>query len=150
MKMTELTEIERQIAEQACRDLAIGYAEVVDSQDYDRLREIFSEDAVFGRPMNPQEVIRGVANIIASFTSRPRTRITQHFISNVRVRLETPDSAVGSCLVLLYTADASEPETPEGRKAASKQLMGIYRDRYIRTKQGWRFAERRGTVSLHT
>jgi ketosteroid isomerase-like protein len=148
--MSELSDVERLIAEEACRDLAIEYAEIVDSQDYERLREIFSEDATFGRPANPNDVIRGVANIIASFNARPRTRVSRHFISNLRVRLETRDSAVGSCLVLLYIADASEPETPEGRQAASKQLIGVYRDRYIRTKQGWRFAERRGTTVLHT
>jgi SnoaL-like domain len=148
--MSELSDLERLTAEKACRDLSIEYAEIVDSQDYERLREIFSEDSAFGRPANPNDVIRGVANIIASFNARPRTRVSRHFISNVRVRLETPDSAVGSCLVLLYIADASEPETLEGRQAESKQLIGVYRDRYIRTKQGWRFAERRGTTVLHT
>lgn len=148
--MAELNDLERLAAEHACRDLAIEYAEIVDNQDYERLREIFSEDAGLGRPTNPNDVIRGVENIVASFLARPRTRITRHFISNIRVRLETPNTAVGSCLVLLFVADASEPEIPEGRQAASKQLIGVYRDRYIRTRQGWRFAERRGTTVLHT
>jgi hypothetical protein len=52
--------------------------------------------------------------------------------------------------VLLFTTDAAEPETPEGRKASPKQLMGTYHDRYVRTRNGWRFAERRGGISLHT
>ena len=84
------------------------------------------------------------------FQSRPRNRLTHHLISNFRVRMETMDTAVGTCRVLLFTSDVSEPETPEGRKAASKQLMGTYRDRYVRTKDGWRFAERLGGVTFHT
>ena len=145
-----LTETEARNAELACHALAIEYAEIVDAQDYARLPEIFAEDAAFIRPANPQEAIRGVDNIIASFVARPRNRLTHHIMSNVRVRLETPDTAVGTCRVLLYTSDVSEPQTPEGRKVATKQLMGTYHDRYVRTKDGWRFAERRGGISFHT
>jgi hypothetical protein len=145
-----LTETEIRNAEQACHALAIEYSEIVDAQDYARLREIFAEDAAFTRTANPQEIIRGVDNIIASFTSRPRDRLTYHVNSNIRVRLETPDTAAGTCRVLLFTSDTSEPQTPEGRKVSPKQLMGTYHDRYVRSKDGWRFAERRGGISFHT
>ncbi|MGA3295346.1 MAG: nuclear transport factor 2 family protein [Candidatus Acidiferrales bacterium] len=148
--MAQLTEAEIRNAEQACAALAIEYAEIVDSEEYARFREIFAEDAAFTLPMNPQDTIRGVDNIIATFTSRPRTRLTQHIISNIRVRIETPETAAGTCRVLLFTADAAEPETAEGRKASPKQLLGTYYDRYVRTTDGWRFAERRGTITLHT
>ena len=148
--MTELTQSEILQAEHACHALSVEYAEIVDTQDYERLREIFAEDAALGRPFNPQDTIRGIENIIASFTSRPRNRLTHHIVSNIRVRVESPDTASGTCRVLLYTSDTSEPETPEGRKASLKQMMGTYRDRFVRTKNGWRFAERRGGISFHT
>jgi len=149
--MTEhLSETETRNAELACLALAVEYAEIVDSQDYGRLPEIFAEDASFGRPFNPQETIHGIKNILATFTSRPRNRLTHHLISNFRLRMETPDLAVGTCRVLLFTSDSSEPETPEGRQVLGKQLMGTYRDRYVRTKNGWRIAERRGGISFHT
>ncbi len=148
--MSELSETERRNAEQACQALAIEYAEIVDTQDYARLREVFSEDALFVRPTSPNEPIRGIDNIIASFTSRPRNRVSQHFVCNVRVTVESADAAAGSCRILLYIADASDPETPEGRHAAAKQLMGVYRDRFVRTKNGWRIAERRGNTLMHT
>ena len=148
--MTDFSETEKRNAELACSALAIDYGEIIDSQDYARLRNIFAEDAVFVRPSNPQDVVRGVENIVAVLAYRPRHLVTQHLVCNVRVRVETPDVAVGSCRILLYMAEASEPETPEGRKASSKQLVVVYEDRYVRSKNGWRFAERRGRVLLHT
>jgi 3-phenylpropionate/cinnamic acid dioxygenase small subunit len=144
------TETEIRNAEQACGALAIEYAEIVDTKEYARLREIFADDAAFTLPMNPQNTIRGVDNIIAMFNSRPRNRLTQHMISNIRVRVETPDSACGTCRVVLFTSDEAEPETPEGRQASPKQMLGTYYDRYTRTQLGWRFAERRGTITFHT
>lgn len=145
-----VSETENRNAQQACEALCNEYAEIVDAQDYERLREVFTEDATLVRRGTAQEAVRGLDNIIASFTSRPRNRLTYHIMSNIRVRVETPEAAAGTCRVLLFTSDASEPQTPEGRKVAPKQLMGTYHDRYIRMKDGWRFAERRGGISFHT
>lgn len=150
--MAQLTETETRNAEQACAALAIEYAEIVDTKDYNRLREIFAEDAAFTLPVGSQEPIRGVENIIVMFNARlgGGSRLTQHMMSNVRVRIETPETATGTCRVVLYTSDAAEPVTAEGRQAAPKQMLGTYYDRYVRTQAGWRFAERRGTVTFHT
>jgi ketosteroid isomerase-like protein len=148
--MAAMSETEIRNAEQACHALAIEYAEIVDTQEYERLHEIFAEDAIFARPTNVPEEIRGVENIVAMFTARPRNRLTHHVTTNIRVRVESPDTASGTSRVLLYTSDVSETETLEGRKTSGKQLMGTYRDRYVRTKNGWRFAERRGGISFHT
>jgi len=148
--MPEMSETEIRSAELACHALCVDYADIVDSQDYPRLRQIFAEDAIFARPTAPQDPIRGAENIVASFEARPRNRVTQHFVTNIRVRVESPTTASGSCRILLYMSDASEPETPEGRKAAPKQLIGMYLDRFVRTKDAWRFAERRGKTLFHT
>lgn len=145
-----LSETEIRNAQQACEALAIEYAEIVDAQDYERLREIFAQDATFGRSATPDETLHGVGNIVASFTSRPRNRLTHHVMSNIRVCMETPKTASGTCRVLLFTSDTSEPQTGEGRKVAPKQLMGTYHDRYVCTDDGWRIAERRGGISFHT
>jgi ketosteroid isomerase-like protein len=148
--MTEFSQAEMRNVEQACYALAIEFAEIIDGQDYARLVEIFAEDATFVRPMAPKEPIHGADNIVAMFQSRPRNRLTQHLISNFRVRMETMDTAVGTCRVLFFSSDVSEPETAEGRKAASRQSIGTYHDRYVRTKNGWRIAERIGTMIFYT
>jgi SnoaL-like domain len=64
--------------------------------------------------------------------------------------METMDTAVGTCRVLFFSSDESEPETQEGRKAASKQSIGVYHDRYVRTKNGWRIAERVASMVFYT
>ncbi len=148
--MPDLTETEVLSVESACHALCLDYCEVVDAQDYSRLREIFAQDAVFARPTAPQNPLCGVENIVASFEARPRARVTQHFVTNIRVRIESPTAATGSCRILLYMSDVAEPETTEGRQAVPKQLIGVYQDRYVRTKDGWRIAERRGKTLFHT
>ena len=47
-----LSETEIRNAQRACEALAIEYAEIVDAQDYERLREIFVEDAILIRSVN--------------------------------------------------------------------------------------------------
>jgi ketosteroid isomerase-like protein len=148
--MTEFSQAEMRNVEQSCYALAVEYAEIIDGQEYARLVEIFAEDAAFVRPTAPKEPIHGADNIVAMFQARPRNRLTQHLISNFRVRMETMDTAVGTCRVLFFSSDVSEPETAEGRKAASKQSIGTYHDRYVRTKNGWRIAERIGTMTFYT
>lgn len=147
---TELGETERRNIEQACAALSVDYCEFVDAKDFERLRGVFAEDAVFVSPAAPHSEIRGADAIIASLSSIPRALMTQHFAFNIRIHVESVDTATGSCRILIYMADANEPESPEGRKAAPKQLIGIYRDRYVRTAFGWRIADRRGKTLLHT
>jgi hypothetical protein len=150
-QIPDMTETDILAAESACRALCVDYCDIVDAQDYPRLlREVFAQDAIFARPTAPQDPLRGVENIVASFESRPRTRVTQHFVANIRIHVESPTAASGSCRILLYMGDSAEPETAEGRQAAPKQLIGMYVDRYVRTNAGWRIAERRGRTLFHT
>ena len=115
--MTELNKSEMRNVESPCNALAVDHAEIVDIQDCARLREISADDTIFGRPTNPQDPLRGVDNIIASFESRSRHRLTQHFVTNIRVRVESPISASSSCRIL---AD-----------------HGYLSDRYVRRENGW-------------
>ncbi len=148
--MSDLAESEILAAESACHSLCVDYCDIVDTQEYSRLREIFAPDAIFARPTAPQDPLRGVESIVASFEARPRNRVTHHIVTNIRVRVESPTAASGSCRMLLYMSDASGPETAEGRQAAPKQLIGMYVDRFVRTAAGWRIAERRGRTLFHT
>jgi ketosteroid isomerase-like protein len=137
--------------ERACEKLVVAFAACVDAQEFERLRELFAPDAAFARPTDPQAVIRGVDNIVNAYLSRPRTRITQHLCSNVQIRVHSPERASGTCRVLLFMADANDPDVPgKGRKAAASQLVGLFDDEFVLTPQGWRFAERRGRLLMHT
>jgi len=147
---TEISESERRNIEQACAALCVDYCEFVDAKRFEQLRCVFAEDAVFVSPAAPNNEIRGADAIVAALGGIPASLITQHLAFNIRIHAESADTANGSCRILVYMADANEPESPEGRKAAPKQLIGLYRDRYARTASGWRIADRRGTTLLHT
>jgi hypothetical protein len=137
--------------ERACEKLVLAFAACVDAQEFERLRELFAPEASFARPTDPDTLIRGVDNIVGAYLSRPRTRITQHLCSNVQITVHSAERASGTCRVLLFMADANDPETPgKGRKAAASQLVGGFKDEFVRTPQGWRFAERRGHLLMHT
>jgi ketosteroid isomerase-like protein len=146
----ELSETERRNIETACAALCVDYCEIVDAKDYQRMREVFADDAHYYSPNAPDDLIRGAEAIIAYLSHIPATLVTQHLACNIRVHAASADSASGSCKIVLFTADGNMPETPEGRKAAEKQRIGIYYDRYVRTPGGWRIAERRGKGLLHT
>ena len=135
---------------EACRNLIADYVQCIDAQDDERLRERFVPDARFARPTDPDTVIRGVDAIIAAFAARPRTRPTQHLMAQTRITLEGPDAATGLSSLALYTADAAEPSVPGKARMGSGPLLGLYSDRFARTAEGWRFAERLGRVTLHT
>ena len=137
--------------EGACQRLVIEFAEAVDAQDYERLREVFAPDATFARPTDPEAIIRGIDSIIAAYAGRPPNRLTQHLCTNIHITADSNDSARGTCRVLLFLADASDPDAPgKGRKAALGQLLGVFTDRFHRTEHGWRITERRGRLLMHT
>ena len=125
--------------ELACRTLVHDFAQSVDDQQYERLRDLFTADAVFARPADPDTLLRGIDSIVAAFAARPKNRLTFHLLTNVSIKAEAADSASGVCRILLFSGDAADGEVPgKGRKAASSQLIGFYTDRYVRTPGGWR------------
>jgi len=137
--------------EYACRLLVEEFTAAIDQQQYERLRAVFTEDAVYARPIAPDTLLQGLAAILAAFATRPASRITCHLVTNVSIRFDSADSARGRCGIVLYSSDSGMPESAgKGRKAHGTQLIGEYADRFVRTANGWRIAERRGRVLLHT
>ena len=137
------------IVELACQRLIVEFAAAVDSQQYERLRSLFTANARFARPTDPDTVIEGIDNIVAAFKSRPTTRVTQHFCTNMSITSESADRARGRCSILLFSADVAAAESPgKGRKVGA-QLAGTYDDVYVLTAEGWRIAERCGRVTFH-
>ena len=134
---------------QACHDLVVDCALVIDESRYDDLARIFSADGVFARPTVPDEPIVGCDAIIGAFKKRPVNRIGQHLVMNIRVTLTGQDTAEGTSSIMLYMTDAEAPfENGKGRRATGP-LLGVYKDRYVRTADGWRIADRRGRVTMY-
>ena len=133
--------------EQACARLVNRFAVYNDSGEFDRLAALFIEEGRYARPSAPDTFIEGREAILASFTARPGNKLTRHVISNVIIDVEDERHASGLSYIVLYTAALDNP-AKLGLKANPVQLVGEFYDRFVLTADGWRFSERRGTVTL--
>ena len=120
--------------------LIIEFGLLNDAADWAGVAATFTEWGRFVRPAGGDPIV-GREAILASFASRP-PRKSCHLITNIVVDLASPDEASARCSMLLYTAPAGADT------ATSPALIGGFRDRLVRTAEGWRFAERVGFLDL--
>jgi ketosteroid isomerase-like protein len=127
-----MTADERRAAEADCARLIALYANLNDAARWDEVAALYAEDGVMVRPTAPDAPVSGRAAILAAFQARP-PRVTRHVCSNVVIEVESADSARGESAMLLFTGGPAP-------------LVGSFHDRFVRTAEGWRFAERRGSL----
>jgi hypothetical protein len=113
------------------QDLVNRYLFIIDDAAWDRLGEIFVEDAVVDyRDVDPNEPrLEGIDQIRTYFES-----------------LDPPVAHHSTNLMCEVGANEDERLLRSKMIAAlrsGKLLFGEYRDRAVRTPDGWRFAERR-------
>ena len=129
-----MTEAERRAAEYDCARLIANYANLNDEARWDEVAALYAEDGVMIRPTAPDAPVHGREAILAAFKSRP-ARTTRHVCSNVVITVEGPDTATGVSAMLLFTG-------------ATVPLVGSFHDKFVRTAEGWRFGERRGSLTF--
>jgi hypothetical protein len=149
--MTSLSELETLVIERACEKLIYEFFEVIDLRNERHLENLFTDDATYARPIEPNTVISGRETIVKMFEARPGGRVSRHLCSNVRITVDSATRARGTSRVVLV-AGATEPPAHAqfGFKADARQLIGEFDDEFVKTPEGWRFASRRGRVILHT
>ena len=144
-----LSEAEVAAIEHACRSLVMDSVHMVDTQNYEALCALFSEDAIFTRPTGEQ--VKGRDGILKAYQARPKGRVTRHVCGNVRIMVESSARAHATSYIVLYTASAEEvPDGHFGIKADARQLVGEFDDEFVCTGAGWRLAARRARFVLHT
>lgn len=143
-----MTEAERMAAEWACERLIRRFTLLNDRKEADALADLFTEDGVFARPTDPGNPVVGRAAIRAFFATRPRNRLTRHLCTNTVIDVEGPDAARGISYVLLYTGLAADPPGDGPVPADAAQLVGEFRDRFVRIDGEWRIAERLGSLTF--
>ena len=118
-------------------DTVNRYATALDSRDWPLLDRVFTPDAVGdfgGGAVEGREAIRSLVRR-ALGDAGP----TQHLLGNHRLEIDS-DSARCVCQVRAFHAD------PAG-SAEVYELLGEYRDRLVRTSDGWRIAHRELAVN---
>lgn len=125
---------DRRAVEHDCARLIALYANLNDEARWDEVAALYAEDGVMIRPTAPDAPVVGRVAILAAFKSRP-PRLTRHVCSNVVIDVEGPATARGTSAMLLFTGEGAP-------------LVGSFHDRFCLTAHGWRFAERRGSLTF--
>jgi ketosteroid isomerase-like protein len=130
-----MTEFDRLIAERACERLILNYAAFNDASDWAAVAALYTPIGRMSRPTAPDDFITGHEAILSAFQARaPRT--TRHICTNIRVTVHDEIGATATSQILLFTAAGAPP------------LVGTYSDVLNLTADGWRFAERRGSLDF--
>jgi len=120
--------------EHECARLVAQYANLNDAGDHDGVANLYAVDGRMTRPSAPDDWIEGREAIRAAFKSRP-PRTTRHLCTNVVVEVISATRASGECAIALFLSD-------------SEVRVGKYQDLFERTPEGWKFAERRGSMTF--
>jgi ketosteroid isomerase-like protein len=134
-----MDDLQRLMIERACERLVTEYCHVIDHGEAARVAELFTEDGVWASPEN---TMTGREAIRASFQRRQNltSRLSRHVCCNLLVEVEDADHATGVVYLTLYRHD-SETGRRVGPSAAP-EIVGEYRDAFVRTGEGWRFSRR--------
>ena len=114
------------------QDLIAEYCDVIDKGDFDRLTEVFTEDAYIdysamgGAKGNLNEITQFLKNVMPMFINY------QHMISNYQIKIDG-DSATGRIMCFNPMEISGNPVF----------FLGLwYVDEYKRTPDGWRISRR--------
>lgn len=122
-------------------DVVVRYGWAIDTKDWDLLDTCFTPDAHLDYSSNPggkagayPEIRAWLAEALAAFP------VTQHLMSNIDVRLDGERATVRTMV--------ANPQGAATRKGPPHFFFigARYDDRFVRTADGWRIAERVETL----
>ena len=137
-----MSPLDRMLAEHEITRLVIRYAMLNDDGDYPAVAALYVEDGCMARPSGGEPIV-GREAILRSFLARP-LRIARHVITSILPEIVSDTEATCRSTMVLHAAPAGD--LPARAKGAA--LLGGFRDRLTLTPDGWRFAERIGTVDM--
>ena len=141
-----MTPDRRQAIEWECARLINLYANLNDEGRWEELATLYAKDGSMTRPTAPDAPIVGREALLASFRARP-PRASRHVVGNIVVEVESETEASAFSVILLFTGSIDR-EGGLPLRDSGPPLVGSYRDRFVLTDEGWRFAERCGALSF--
>jgi ketosteroid isomerase-like protein len=128
-----LSGLDTLLDERAIERLILDYAALNDAGDWDAVAALYVPEGRMSRPVAPDDFIEGRDSILAAFKARP-ARASRHICANIRIEVDG-DCASASSQILLFTGH----DAPK---------VGNYADMLVKTADGWRFTERRGSLDF--
>jgi 3-hydroxyacyl-CoA dehydrogenase len=110
------------------------YCAMLDSMELELVPDLFTADCVVVYGPDERMQSRGAGNLQSSLRRLHRFARTSHHLSNIDLEFDGDDDARGRSYVLAWH------QHPDGR---TQTLYAEYHDRFVRTGDGWRIAERR-------
>lgn len=140
-----MDDMQRMLIERACERLVTEYCHFVDHGEAAKIAGQFTENGVWANPAN---TLSGREAIAKSFQRRQdnTVRISRHVCSNLLINVVDESNATGVVYLTLYRHDGEA-----GRRASPSDVpdvVGEYRDTFVRTAEGWRFKRREVHVSF--
>ena len=140
-----MDDMQRMLIERACARLVTEYCHFVDHGEAAKIADQFADDGVWA---SPRDVRTGREAIAKSFQKRQdnAARMSRHVCTNLLIDVIDENSATGVVYLTLYRHDGA----PERRISPSDvpDVVGEYRDSFVRTTDGWRFKRREIHVSF--
>ncbi len=127
------------------QDLIYRFFLYLDEQNYDQLTKLMAPTGIWHR--NGQ-ALKGPEGVMEAMKTRPLGFTTRHLITNIMVNAADADHAAATfyMTVFAHTADVK----PTGPVHIQLPVhVSIYREKFVRTPQGWRIAELEGTATFH-
>jgi len=137
---------ERQAIEWECTKLCHQFANLGDINDFRALSTLFTEDGSMSRPSVPDVDIKGRQTIINAFLKRPAL-VIRHIVSNVVIEVQSASEATGFSLIIFLAAPQSDALLP---LVSGPIQVGEFRDKFVKTADGWKFQQRKGKLALRT
>ena len=137
------------LIERACERLVIDSARFNDERQWAALAGLYTSDGVVVRP-NGQR-LEGREAIEAAYAAGSPERVTRHLCTNLRVDVDDADSAHATTTVLIVAGTRSDDsDVTFGIVPNEHHAVGEFADRFERTEEGWRIAERRASLFMNT
>jgi len=139
-------DLEILLIERACTRLVTDYSRFVDFGEAERIADLFTAG---GRWEGPDVVMDGRDAIRAGFARRAGVtrRTSRHVVTNLAIDVVDAERATALCYLINYRHDNDGPALLPAPAGVPK-YVGEYHDRFERTAEGWRFAERRFSLAF--
>lgn len=140
-----MDDLKAMLIERACQRLVTEYCHLVDHGEAAKVADQFTDDGVW---TSRENTMTGRTAIARGFAARQANtaRMSRHICNNLLIEVIDEDHARGVVYLTLHRHDGA-PErhvSPMG----FPEMVGEYRDDFVRTPDGWRFRRREIAVSF--
>ncbi len=136
-----MDDLTRLLIERECLRLMTAYCTHLDRFDVDTFLDLFTPEATWRR-IAPLPVINqpGRESIRSFFNRRPTHSESRHLVINPVIDVIDADHAKGVSFGLVVRGPKGDGTLPVPMRGL--ELLVEYRDEFVRTPEGWRFAKR--------